>query len=172
MADNDYFSVSVGDSVEKIRKKIAALPAQLADAGTEAASNLLLDALVNKEIPEYHGGITRMSVYGQTFKTPKMRRWFFWALKSGLINVPYIRRGKSSGIQSSWRLIGRGAKTTITNQAQGAIYLYDNNRQSRFMGLMGVGWNKIGVILAQYTPQMVRSFANAVRQVIKKQGFS
>lgn len=163
-------SVNVAQDVERITKKLDACVPGYRDAGAEAASNLLLDALVNKEIPEYSGGITRKSVYGETFKTPLQRRWFFWALGTGQIDVPYKRRGKTGGIQSSWQLVGRGEKTTIINEAKAAIYLYDNQKQSRFMGLMGVGWNKIGVILAQYTPQMYRSFMNAGRNYLKKVG--
>ena len=37
----------------------------------------------------------------QPFKTERQRRWFFWALGTGQINVPYKRTGK---LASSWRV--------------------------------------------------------------------
>jgi hypothetical protein len=114
--------------------------------------------------------VTRKSVYGETFKSDKQRRYFFAALRDGRIQVPYHRRGKAGGIQSTWNMEGRGAKVTITNRDPVSVWLYDNKRQSLFMGWMGIGWNKIGVILTQYTPQMVRSFMRAGNDYLKKVG--
>ena len=166
---DQFISITVSKDVDKIIAKLDKLAPGYIDAGSEAASKLLLDALINKEIPDWRK-VTRESVYGETFKSDKQRRFFFAALADGTIQVPYLRRGKSGGIQSTWNLEGSGAKVTITNRDPVSIYLYDNQKQSLFMGWMGMGWNKIGVILAQYTPQMIRSFMNAGRNYIKKLG--
>lgn len=48
--------------------------------------------------------LTRKSVYGSSFKTDRQRRYFYYALKKGLIQVPY-RRGQSPGsrnLKQTW----------------------------------------------------------------------
>ena len=168
---DQLIGITVSQDVDKIKEKLGKLVPGYIDAGSEAASKYLLDVLVNKEIPEWRK-VTRTSVYGEPFKTDKQRRFFFAALADGRIEVPYQRRGKSDGIQSNWKIEGSGAEVTLTNDAPAAVYLYDNQKQSLFMGLMGIGWSKIGVILRQYTPQMVRSFMTAGRNYIRNIGLN
>ena len=39
---------------------------------------------------------SRASVYGQTFVSERQRRYFFYAMRAGIIEVPYVR-GSSPG---------------------------------------------------------------------------
>lgn len=163
------FQITVSEDVKTIAAKLDKLAPGYIDAGSEAASKYLLDVLINKEIPDWRK-VTRTSVYGTPFASDKQRRFFFAALRDGIIQVPYHRRGKSGGIQSQWHIEGSGEKVTLTNSAEAASYLYDNKKQSLFMGYMGIGWSRIGVILTQYTPQMVRSFMAAGRKYLQQLG--
>lgn len=56
----------------------------------------------------------------QPFKTDKSRRYFFWALRNGKIDVPY-RRGASPGSETL------GRKWTISAQDSGLTAVVGNN---------------------------------------------
>jgi len=56
-----------------------------------------------KRYPAEYGG----SPPFQGFKTDKQRRYFFYALKAGIISVPY-KRGKGAGLGGSWTTEIRG----------------------------------------------------------------
>lgn len=87
---------------------------------------------------------SRSSVYGQAFRSAKQRRYFFFALRHGLIQVPY-RRGLSPGSQRlgrSWA----AKQLTDTAVAIGTNVTYarmvkDEGQQTRYM--KAVGWTTI-----------------------------
>ena len=64
--------------------------------------------------------LTRASVYGSSFQTDKQRRYFFYALAKGKIEVPY-RRGESPGS----RTLGR--RWTIATSNNGLTAIVGNN---------------------------------------------
>ena len=57
-----------------------------------------------KRYPAEYGG----SPPFEGFKTDKQRRYFFYALKAGIISVPY-KRGKAAGLGGSWTTEIRGS---------------------------------------------------------------
>lgn len=66
----------------------------------------------------------------QPFKTDKQRRWFFWALDAGLINVPYIRTGR---LANSWRAEQKGkGEWAIANSAEYASWVVGRGAQSHY----------------------------------------
>lgn len=70
----------------------------------------------------------------QPFKTLKQQRWFFAALREGLITVPYVRRSMGGGLASRWVILrtdgGMGAE--VTNSSQGGPYVMGKVDQSRY----------------------------------------
>lgn len=42
--------------------------------------------------------------------TPTQRRWFFWALRTGQIQVPYVR---SQALATSWEVQAQGLRATV-----------------------------------------------------------
>jgi hypothetical protein len=163
--------------VEKIQKAMAGLPDDLCNAGCEASTKYLLGVLVNREVPE-QTFIPRAVAYPDAVAysplgTP-IPGYFSWKQFKYVRalwakgKIPYTRKGKAGGIASEWFMIGSGKQLTLVNRARGAVYLYDNRLQARQLAL--VGWKKISQIITEYTPQMVRSFKNAVKQVIRKRG--
>jgi hypothetical protein len=161
---SDYFSISVGDSVEKIKAKLDVLPPQLANAGTEAASKYLLNKLVNDQPPVKH--ISRAMAYPETgngFFTDRQRAKFFATVR---YTLPYQR----GGMETKWELLGSGWEVKINNRDPGSVFVYDDTRQARLNAL--VGWKKISQYIREYLPQMLRSFQNAVNSEIKKRGLS
>ena len=66
----------------------------------------------------------------QPFKSERQRRWFFWALAAGLINVPYIRTGN---IANSWRARQEGwSHWVLENSAAYAALVVGREKQVRY----------------------------------------
>jgi hypothetical protein len=91
---------------------------------------------------------TRTSVYGEPFKTEKQRRYFFYALKKGLITVPYSRGAdaRSERFKAAWTMTTRNSGMTVVigNDTTYGPYLMDDNQQSKFMAAKG--WKTIGAV--------------------------
>lgn len=108
---------------------------------------------------------SRSSVYGQTWKSAKQRRYFFFALRHGLIQVPY-RRGISPGSQRlgrSWA----AKQLTDTSVAIGTNVTYarmvkDEGAQTKYM--KAVGWTTIQQDLARGQ----RAVFDAMNTVIRR----
>jgi len=164
------FSINVS-GIEQIQKKLEKLGPLVRKDAEMAVANYMLNALVNDEIPPQKH-VSRATAYPETgdgFFSPKQRRWFFWAKKMGIIHIPYTRLGKHAGVSSQWFIIKQDENLVLQNQSQGAIYLYDNNRQARQLAL--VGWLKIGEIIMWRAKKLGPVIDRAVKASIKKAGF-
>ncbi len=86
--------------------------------------------------------LTRTEVYGEPFKTDKQRRYFFYALEAGIINVPYSRGAdpKSERFKASWALQTKndGLTVIIGDDTTYGPYLMDPRNQSKFSA--AIGW--------------------------------
>jgi len=70
----------------------------------------------------------------QPFKTDKQRRYFFWALRSGAINVPYKRRGAGGGLAGGWTVIftGDGLNAVVGNAVSYGPYVMGSHSQALY----------------------------------------
>lgn len=66
----------------------------------------------------------------QPFRSDRQRRWFFWALSSGVINVPYRRTGR---LANSWSAKKRGwADWLLVNSASYASLVIGEDSQAGY----------------------------------------
>lgn len=66
----------------------------------------------------------------QPFKTERQRRFFFWALANGVIQVPYPRTGR---LANSWSARKTGASSwTLANSMPNAAWVIGRGRQSKY----------------------------------------
>lgn len=66
----------------------------------------------------------------QPFKTDKQRKWFFWALGTGVIQVPYKRTGRFA---NSWRGERKGeSEWVVGNSAPYAGLLAGRGTQAKY----------------------------------------
>ena len=66
----------------------------------------------------------------QPFKTERQRRWFFYALREGLITVPYTRTGL---LANSWRTKREGwADWVIENSAIYGALVVGRGKQASY----------------------------------------
>ncbi len=110
---------------------------------------------------------SRSSVYGQTWKSAKQRRYFFFALRKGIIQVPY-RRGLSPGSQRlgrSWT----AKQVDDTSVAIGTNVSYarmvkDEGAQTKYM--KAVGWTTIQQDLERGKREVFETMNTVIRRAL------
>jgi hypothetical protein len=162
---SDFVAIDIKGLPELQAKFDKMLPA-VQDAIVDEIAPYLVNVLQNEQ-PTPNHGITRKQAYGVTFFTKKQRRWFFWALNSGRLQLPYHR---TQATRRGWRIIGKGSNAIIANETAGALFTRDDERQSRHEAL--VGWQKIGAMLKDKSKEIMRRADAGARKGIKKAGLS
>lgn len=158
---NDFVGVEI-NGLEELQAKLKKLPPEVADEGANNAYDYLLNVM-RKYPPKKK--VSRKQAYGVTFFSDKQRRFFFWALKSGAINVPY---GRTQALSRGWRKVGEGRSAFLANESPYGVYMYDDVRQSRMSKL--IGWKTLGQTLKERTKEIVRRFDAGTKKAIKKLG--
>lgn len=75
--------------------------------------------------------VTRKSVYGSSFFSAKQQRAFFAKMKSGEINVPYIRTGNQG---KAWRMTGTSTGVRLSNSDPSTKFTRGQTRLHQKMG--------------------------------------
>lgn len=148
--------------LEAVLSRIKSLPNEakaqiVADVGAYAEGVLA----ERQPDPKY---VTRKAAYGKSFFTAKQQRYFFWALKNGVIDVPYNRTGTLS---AGWKVrynLGAGY-ATITNSVPYAPYV-QGIMQSRHEKL--VGWKRVVDIIAGELSFRSSKFRTVVMSAVQK----
>lgn len=162
------------DGMEQIEKRLKELPEAVGGAGVAAASSYLVGVLVNREVPPYKY-IPRSQV---PWASAKQRRYVMWAIRRGIIDVPYRRMGRSSvfgeradvqvtGVQGEWTISveQKSRQVSISNNKPYAHWLYGSDQAKR-AGL--IGWKKMTRILMEYEKKTVAAFERGVKAALKK----
>ncbi len=113
---------------------------------------------------------TRAEVYGSSFKTDKQRRYFFWALKKGTIEVPY-RRGESPSSETFGRrwtvqTENYGMRAIVGNNASYGPLLMDDEQQTLYA--KAVGWRTVQAIMRDERENVTEIVAGGFRNLLKK----
>jgi hypothetical protein len=126
--------------LEQVISRISRLPPEaIKEVLTDVSAYAL--TVLKQEPPQKY--VTRAEAYGQTFQSEKQRRWFFAALSSGKISVPYHRTGRLS---AAWEAKVSAHEVKFTNAAPSAPFVVGYAFQSRHEKL--VGWKKVTDILS------------------------
>ncbi len=142
-----------------LRKALDHLPDEAIDQAADDISQYLLNVLRMYPSKNY---VTRASAYGQTFQSDKQRKWFFWALNSSAINVPYRR---TQELARSWKIEGSGRKTIIVNETEAAHWTMSES-QSRHEAM--VGWKKVSTTIEEHAAKINKIFEGAVNKILRK----
>lgn len=77
----------------------------------------------------------------QPFKTLKQRRFFFWALRQGIIEIPYIRRLNinSQNMRERWEVkaLDNGLTQVVGNHVPYSKYVHGNTKQNHYHKVTG-----------------------------------
>jgi len=142
---------------------ITTLPLRTRGIATVAAAEYLLgnDQRGLRHMVKYRY-ITRKKAYGKTFVSDKQRRYVMARIRSGKITPG--RSNRSGTISRAWRLKGKGAKTTIVNDAKGADFVLGDRRQARQPAL--VGHHKITAVIKSNAKGSIQAADRGVQKYI------
>lgn len=158
---SDFIGIDIqGDDLKNFQNFLAKYPEEAQAMISDDVNAYLLKVVGEYPSPNY---ITRTAAYGAPFFTERQRRWFFAALKSGTISVPYHR---TQGLREAWRKEGTGTNAILVNESPGAPFVMGDNTQSRHEKL--VGWKTIGTIIQERTSRIVQIANAAAKKAIKK----
>jgi hypothetical protein len=104
----------------------------------------------------------------QPFKTAKSRRFFFWALRQGIIEVPY-RRGQSPGSEDhgqSWTVKGMkgGLKQVIGSDTSYGRLLQKAGSQTAYH--KGTGWKTTDQVMREEEAYVLTQIQKKVDQLL------
>lgn len=112
---------------------------------------------------------TRASIYGQPFQSDRQRKFFFYALAHGIIQVPY-RRGSSPGsrnLKQQWTVAAtnNGFTVEIGNATSYGPLVQGQGLQSRYA--QAVGWQTDQQVLDREAPAVVKYVEDAIQQAVE-----
>ena len=110
--------------------------------------------------------VSRRQAYGQTFVSDKQRRWFFAALRSGELQIPYVR---TRTLRNQWVIADApGGDVILRNYTDYAKWVQQGSTQSRMMTLRG--WQTEDDVTAQNAAGIARVADESYNRYIKRIG--
>lgn len=158
---SDFLAIDV-TGLKELDAKLAKLPDAVADDGVEAANAYLIKIM---RAYQPYRKITRKSVYGSSFVSDKQRRWFFAALRSGELNVPYKR---TQELSKNWKTAGDGRLQFVYNETPYAGLVMGEGTQNQLLKKMG--WKTMEARLKERMGEVVKQFDIGVKKAIKRLG--
>lgn len=155
-------------NVERVKKYLTSLPRGTVRVALIAISEWLIgDSQSGLRHPEPYKFVTRRSAYGISFFTPKQRRWFFWALREGIIDPGKNNRtGEST---NAWTYTpataGKNYAYKLVNDTPGGYWTRDDKRQARQPAK--VGWKKVSAVVKANISGALKAARIAVNQYLK-----
>jgi hypothetical protein len=141
------------------------LDAITADRTLRTAMNASL-SMLQSDLQKYPKPPTAGSFPG--FVSVKQRRYFFWALRSGRITVPYRRTGMLGRAWTS-RITGRGLNMVgVIGNVMGKSYgryVQDRQRQAR---IHQGRWATVQAVARRRRRAVVAEFQRAIRAAIQR----
>ena len=164
---SDFVGIDI-KGLPELLAKFEKLPIAVQDAIVDEVAPYLVNVLQTEQ-PSPNHNITRKQAYPEVggWFSEKQRKWFFWALRSGQLDLPYHRTQET---RRAWRVYGKGRNAIVANETPGAVFTRDDDRQSRHEAL--VGWQKIGAMLKAKTKEITRKAEAGTVKGIKKAGLS
>lgn len=113
--------------------------------------------------------LKREDVYGKPFQSDRQRKFFFYALAKGIIQVPY-RRGGSPGsrnLKQQWTVAAtnNGFSVEIGNATSYGPLVQGQGLQSRYA--QAVGWQTEQQVLDREAPAVVAYVSDAIQKAVE-----
>ncbi len=149
--------------LEKVTKMLKDLPRGTIGAAIEAYTDYLIGNEQHglKHYPAYKY-ISRKSAYGTTFFSDRQRRWFFAALKSGKLVLPYRR---TDTLRNGWVKTGTKWQRIIRNRTPYIGVVMGESEQSRMS--KKIGWRKVSAVIESNAKGALRAAQQAVSSYLK-----
>ena len=160
MADFIGFDVS---GIEELKRKLERFPEPVQDAAIDEVTPYLINQW---QIYPPKKRVKRRKVYGRTFDSDRQRRWFFMALKRGIITVPYRR---TQTLRRGWKQVGKGRKSLIVNETPYAQYAQGEEDQQNKL-LQAVGWIPASDVFEKRADKIDQKLFVGAQKGLKKEG--
>lgn len=148
---------------EEVQKMLDKFPDEARAAAGEEVANYLLNVFQTYPPPKY---VTRAKAYGVTFFTERQRRWFFAALNSGEIQVPYKR---TQGFRRSWQIVGEGEDIGVLSDAPyGHFLVGERKEQSRHA--REIGWKSVSETIKDKMDKIKKKIDVGIKKGLRKAG--
>lgn len=153
--------------VEAVQRKLQAMiDARMADRAADAVAKYLVDVFKLYPTEKY---VSRAEAYpdapaGPGWFSDKQRRWFFAALRSGALDLPYRR---TQTLRNNWQIIGSGTTLIIVNDTPYAVHVMGDSQgalQSRMSER--IGWSTLTAILQGRAERINRIVEGEVKKAI------
>ncbi len=104
--------------------------------------------------------------YPNMLRTAKQRKYFFWALKQGIIKLPYVRTGKL-GQRWTWEIKAEanGIRGVAGNNLEYAPYVQSKALQAR---IHQGNWNTDAQAVEEKRDEIVQRFRDAITQALAR----
>jgi sugar/nucleoside kinase (ribokinase family) len=158
----DFIAIDIR-GIPELSKKLERIPPLCIDAICEGVADYMLNVLQLQPTPDHTK--TRKQAYGTTFFTDRQRRWFFWALGTGALSLPYKR---TQEMRRAWKKYGKGANVLVANETEAAVFTMDDERQARFSRL--VGWKKLGDVIRARHDGIEKAAVIGMKKGLKQAG--
>lgn len=110
--------------------------------------------------------VSRRTAYGVPFFTDRQRRWFFAALRSGELQIPYVR---TRTLRNSWVLADApGGDMVLRNITPYAGYVQKESSQSRMMRLRD--WTTEERVVTENAAGIGRTADESYNRVLRRIG--
>lgn len=151
-------------NLEPVQAYIASVPRGVkGEAVQQIADYLIGDERHGlKHYPAYRY-VSRRQAYGRVFFSERQRRWFFAALNSGELHIPYRR---TFALRQAWEKGDDRWRPVIRNPLPYAPHVMDDERQSRMSRKMG--WRTVGKVIEDNLKGALRMAGYAVQRWLKK----
>ena len=157
----DFLGIDVS-GLKPLMDKLAKMPKAVHEEVTRAAADETVKAM---RVYPAERRITRTQAYGTPFFTEKQRRYFFWALKQGIISVPYRR---TNNLRDNWVIIGQGLDEMVVNQTPYSGVVMGDNEQSRMS--KAIGWKTLEQRLRENSQKLAKVLQSAADKALRKLG--
>ena len=107
-----------------------------------------------------------MRPYPKMLRTPKQRRYFFWALAQGIIKVPYVRSGKL-GQSWTWEVTTSG--DGVHGKAGTNLKYAPRVQSKQLQALIHQGnWQTDAEAIEAKQDEIVQRFRNAISEALAR----
>lgn len=117
-----------------------------------------------RKYPEYTY-VSRARAYGKTFQSDRQRRWFFAALRSGELVIPYPR---TMTLQRNWQIMRSGAADAMLVNDTPYAHFVQQSPQARMMTYRN--WRSIQTVVMQEKGRLQAIAQEAFNRALKKLG--
>lgn len=159
--DNSFIAIDPID-LARITKLVEDFPPLTADYIGDSLAPYLVNIM--RAYPPYKY-VSRKKAYGVTFFSDKQRKWFFAALRSGELQIPYQR---TQTLRDGWQVLGSGKNSLVVNETPYAYLVQGDRRTQQSRHPRAIGWRSIDEVVEKHKKKIIGKINAAIKKGLKQ----